>query len=363
MSLRRWIDDIEKRDWQTTENGTVRFALIGLGWWTVDVAIPAIEESDLCETTVLVSSSADKASSLAEEHGVSTGMDYDAFHAGEAADAYDAIYIGTPNAYHQAYAETAASLGKAVLCEKPIEATAERAETMVRTCREAEVPFMAAYRMQTDPLVRRAKELIEEGLIGEPRYVYGTNAQRLLEMIPDPDQWRLDPDLTGYGTSVMDLGIYVLNTARFLLEREPTEAFARMQTHDAPFADVPDQWASYSLHLEDDIHLVGSTSQDAQRETVLSVVGDQGRLKLEPAYTGEARLHVSAGDVRLEVSHGAVDVEREMTEEFDYFADRVITGHPIGPDGRHALWDMETIAAIHRAADLGEPVAVDEPSA
>jgi len=59
--MRDWIDSYEKRAWQTTENGTVRYALIGLGWWTIDVALPAIESSDLGEVTVLVSSSTDKA--------------------------------------------------------------------------------------------------------------------------------------------------------------------------------------------------------------------------------------------------------------------------------------------------------------
>lgn len=356
MDLASWMDGIEERDWASGSEGTVRFALIGLGWWTIDVALPAIAASERCETTVLVSSSTEKATSVAADHDIPHGISYEAYHEGEVLDAYDAVYIGTPNAYHRTYAETAAEHGKAILCEKPIEATLAEAEAMVEAC--TDVPFMAAYRLQTDPLARRARELVRAGAIGEPRYVYGTKAQPLLSMIPDPDQWRLDPERTGYGTSVMDLGIYVLNTARFVLDRDPVEAFARMESRDDPFEGVPDQLASYSLALEGGVPLVGTTSQDAQRESTLLVTGSAGRVQLEPAFSGEVVLHVERGDASVRVAHDALDVEREMREEFEYFADRVLTGEPIGPDGEHALVDMRTIAAIHRSAETGTPVPI-----
>ena len=49
--------DFEPRAWQTATEGTVRFALIGVGWWTTKQAIPALDESELAKATVLVSGS------------------------------------------------------------------------------------------------------------------------------------------------------------------------------------------------------------------------------------------------------------------------------------------------------------------
>lgn len=358
MQTTEWIENFDRRDWQTVHDGTVRFALIGLGWWTVDLAIPAIEKSELCETTVLVSSRAPKAERIADRHGIDHGITYDDFQDGEAADAYDAIYIATPNAYHKPYAEAAAELGKGVLCEKPIEATTERAEAMIETCEEADVPFMAAYRLQTEPAARRARELVAEGAIGRPLYAHGTNSQPLLEMNPDPDQWRLDPDRTGYGTSVMDLGIYPINTARFVLDRDPVSASADMaSTHDA-FDEVDDQWATFTLRFGDDLTLLGSTSQHAQSASRLSITGTTGRITLEPAFHGTATLHVERGEISFTVENDGMDAEGEMTEEFDYFADRLLGDNPIHPDGRHGLYDMETIRAIHEAAERGGDVSI-----
>ncbi len=358
MDLGSGIEGFLERDWQTTDEGSVRFALIGLGWWTVDVAIPAIEDTDLCETTVLVSSSTEKAEELANQHGAERGIDYDAFHDGAASDAYDAVYIATPNAYHLDYVETGVDLDKAVLCEKPLEATAERAERLVESAEDGDSPLMTAYRMQTEPAVRRAKELVESGFIGEPVQAYGHNGQPLLEMIPDPDQWRLDPDLSGYGTSVMDLGIYPLNTARFILDREPVSVTARMSSPSAEFADVPDEFASFTLVLEDDLPLLCTTSQNVQTDTQLKLIGTEGQIELSPAFHGEATLHLSKGDMRAEIDAADFTETEEMREEFDYFADRVLSGEEIVPDGRHALTDMYTIRAIHEAAENDERVQI-----
>ncbi|MFC6767008.1 D-xylose 1-dehydrogenase Gfo6 [Natrinema soli] len=354
-----WLDRYEERTWQTIESGTVRYALIGLGWWTTDVALPAIESSDLGEVSVLVSSSTDKATRLADENDVAHGISYDEFHDGAASDAYDAVYVGTPNGYHLEYAETAAELDKAVLCEKPMEATVERAERMVATCDAADVPLMIAYRMHTDPAVQRARELIADGFLGEPVSVYGHNSQHLLEMIPDPDQWRLDADLSGYGTSVMDLGIYSINTTRFLLRRDPVSVQAEMVSNHEAFADVPDERSSSLLVFEDDVQMVSTSSQHAHEDTHLKITGTEGRIELRPAFHGECSLHLSRGDISVTVEHGSFDAEREMEAEFDYFADRLLGDGDLYPDGRHGLRDMRIIEALHDSAERGEPVALE----
>ena len=350
MTLGTWIDQYAERDWQTSSSGTVRYALIGLGWWTTDVALPAIASSDLGETTVVVSSTKDKAERVANENDIDHGLSYEEFHEGMKTDAYDAVYVGTPNALHLEYVETAAELDKAVLCEKPMEATVERAEQMVSVSDEYDIPLMIAYRMQTDPAVRRARDLVESGFIGEPVQVYGNNSQPLLEMIPDPDQWRLNPDLTGYGTSVMDLGIYPLNTIRFILDRDPVSVTSRMVSSHEAFADVPDERSSFLIELEGDVQMVGTASQNAHKDTQLTITGTDGQIDLRPAFHGECELHLSNSDLDVEISN-PLDATGEMREEFDYFADRILTDSAIYADGRHALLDMRVIEAIHQASE------------
>ncbi|MGB9965635.1 D-xylose 1-dehydrogenase Gfo6 [Halobacterium hubeiense] len=356
MDFSQTVDSFTRRDWQGTTDGTVRFALVGLGWWTVDEAIPAIRDTDLCEVTVLVSRSQEKAQRFAEEADVPHATAGADFHDGDCADAYDAVYVATPNAYHLEYVQTAAELGKAVLCEKPMESTVERAERMVEVADDTGIPLMVAYRMHTEPAVRRARELVAGGTIGEPVQVYGNNSQSLLSLIDDPDQWRLDPDASGYGTSMMDLGIYPINTTRFILESDPVSVQAQMaSTHEA-FADVPDERSTATAVYEDGVHAAFTATQNAYEDTELKITGTEGQLTLSPAFHMDCELAVETDDRSFAA---AADDVNEMTEEFDYFADRVLTGESMSADGDHGLYDMRVLEALHESAETGKTVTLE----
>ena len=362
MAIDGYLDDVRARDWQELESGTLRIAMIGLGWWTREQAMPAVEESDFCETTVLVSSSHDSAEEAAAgTPTVEAALTYDEFVDGEATDEYDAVYICTPNAEHLPYAEAAADHGKAVLCEKPMEATAERAEEVVEAA--GDVPLMVAYRMQTDPQVRRMRELVAKGAVGDPVVVHGHMGQQMLEFVSgSPDQWRLDPELAGYGATVMDLGIYPLNTARFVLDADPVNVTAQMHSEDEAFRKVPDQHAAFTIRFDDGTYAACTASQHSHLSGHLRVVGTEGELSLEHSYLGMSDQHLwyRAFDGReVEMGDGRTDVfNDEMTEELDYFADRVIRGEPLAADGEHGLVDMRALAAVYEAADTGETVSV-----
>ncbi|MFC6954300.1 D-xylose 1-dehydrogenase Gfo6 [Halorubellus litoreus] len=370
MTVHDALTDFHERDWQTTRDGTLRLALVGLGWWTIEKAIPAIAASDHCETAVLVSSSTAKAERVAADvageggegggDGVVAdrprGLSYDEFREGDARGEYDAVYVCTPNALHLEYVEAAAEHGKHVLCEKPMEASVERAERMVAACDEHDVRLAVGYRMQTEPAVRRARELVREGAIGDPRFVHGANTQRLLDIFDSPDQWRLDPDLTGYGTSVMDLGVYPINTARFLLDADPVAVQASMQSNHDAFDDVPDEHAAFIVEFDDGTYATCTASQNAHSNTFLEITGTEGTLRLDPAFHMET-------DLSLTVDGSTVAVEGrqrdQMRELFDYFAHAVLTDEPVSLDGAHGLVDLQAIDAIHRAAEDGERKRLD----
>jgi len=359
MDLHALRDRFVDRDWETGVEGRLRIAMVGLGGWTVGHALPAVAESDYCEATALVSSDRAKAARVAETNAHLLADDvalaYDDFHAGEAADAYDAVYVATPNARHREHVAAAADLGKAVLCEKPLEATVERARGLVADA--ADVPLMTAYRMQTEPSVRLLRGLVRGGELGDPVAIHGHMTQPVLEQGP-PDQWRLDPALAGPGASVTDLGVYPLNTARFVLDADPVAVSARaVSTHEA-FADVPDEHAAFTLAFPDGVHASCTASQNAHLSGSFRVVGTAGEARLEPAFFGDERRELVV-DVDGLTARFAFDTVDQMREEVDYFADRVLGGEPIGPDGEHGLRDVETVERVYDAADAGEWLAID----
>ena len=351
------LSAFQRRDWQTEADlDPVRFAMVGLGWWTREEAIPAVEDSDFCENSVVVSGHSDKAENVAEAaENVETAITYDEFHDGAATDEYDAVYVATPNAKHLELVESSAEFDRAILCEKPMEASAERAQKMVEACEAADVPLMVAYRMQTEPSVRRARELVRERAIGDPMVVHGSMSQDLLEMIPNPDQWRLDPDVAGPGTSVTDLGIYPLNTARFLLDADPEAVSALARSEGEAFSDVPDEVATFEVRFDDATLAACSASQNAHGSGLFKVVGTEGQVSIEPVFAGQAHrgFALEIGETTAELDYEERD---QMLEEFDYFAHQLRTDGEIYPDGRHGLVDVETMAAIYESAEQGSVV-------
>jgi len=352
------FDDFSARDWQTTDDpGTVRVAMIGVGWWTREQAIPAVREASFAETTVLVSGSKDKArAATGLAPGIDRAITYEEFHDGAATDDYDSVYVCTPNARHLPFVETAVRLGKDVLCEKPMEATVDRAREMVEVAAGGDSDVMVAYRMQTEPAVRRAQEVVAAGLIGDPVQVHANMSQRLLEVIPDPDQWRLDPDLSG-GATVMDLGLYPINTTRFVLDADPVAVQAQTVCNREAFADVGDEHAVFSLVFPDGVYAACTASQGAYRSSHLRVTGTEGEVVIDPAFYNpqDRGFRLSVGGERYDVEFPQVD---QMTEEFDYFAHCLLTGTDPHPDARHGFVDMLTMDAVYDAARRDETVPV-----
>jgi len=307
---------------------------------------------------VLVSGDREKAANVAADSDtVEHAITYDEFHDGEAADAYDAVYIVTPNALHLPFVETAAELDKAVLCEKPMEATVERAERIVEVSDEADIPLMVAYRMHTEPAVRRARDVIDSGLIGEPVFVHGNMSEPILDLVPDPDQWRLDWEMSG-GCAVADIGIYSLNTARFLLGADPVEISGSVASVQEEFSDVPDEIRRVQGRLPRP-HLRG-LYREPERPHGESHPGHRhrGEVRVEPAFYpwDDRALTVSRGETSIDVDFEQVD---QMEEEFEYFSHCLLTNEEPYADAEHGLTDIRALKAVYESDGDSAAVRLD----
>ena len=352
MEFQSFFDEFGERDWPRADDGTVRWAMVGLGWWTREHAIPATETVDTCETTVLVTGSPDEAQDLIDEHDtVERAVSYDEYQDGEATDAYDAVYVATPNAKHLPNVEAAAEYDKDVLCEKPMESSSERAQDLVEA--GSDITVAIDYRMHVDPAVRRMRDLIDADFVGEPAMMHGHMAQHILDIDDDPDQWRLDPEMAGPGASVTDLGIYPINTARFVVDENP-RAISGASTwsgDDEAFDDVPDERASFTMEFPDGLLASFSASQNAEETSHLRVTGTEGEIVLEPAFMGRPReLTLTRESVTNTVQFEQRD---QMEEMFRYVADHLLTDSEILGDAEHGLVDIAAIEAVYDAAENG----------
>jgi len=127
-------------------------------------------------------------------------------------DEVDAIYVATPHSCHKENSVLCLKAGKAVLCEKPLAINAAQAQEMVDVARAENRFLMEAMWTRFIPLIVKAREMIEDGAIGEVRMLsadFGFRAGW------DPKNRLLDPEFGG--GALLDVGVYNVSLASMIL--------------------------------------------------------------------------------------------------------------------------------------------------
>jgi predicted dehydrogenase len=136
-----------------------------------------------------------------------------------ARDDIEAVDICVPNNLHKEIAIAAAKAGKWVLCEKPLAMDAAEGEAMVAAVEAAGVPNMVWYNYRRVPAVTLARQLIDEGRIGQPYHYRALFLQdwTMAADLPQGGQalWRLDAAVAGSGVTG-DLLAHNIDTAMWL---------------------------------------------------------------------------------------------------------------------------------------------------
>ena len=122
----------------------------------------------------------------------------------------DLVSVAAPNHLHRDIVVAAAEAGKHVICEKPLARTLREADEMIAACRAAGVKLMYAEDICFAPKYVRAKELADEGALGDVYLV----RQSEQHYGPHSD-WFWDPDLAGGGV-LMDMGCHGIEFARWV---------------------------------------------------------------------------------------------------------------------------------------------------
>jgi predicted dehydrogenase len=80
----------------------------------------------------------------------------------------DIVSIACPTPLHAEIALATAEAGvRAIFLEKPVASNLADADRVVAACRAANIPLMVNHTRRGDPLYRRARQLIDDGVIGE----------------------------------------------------------------------------------------------------------------------------------------------------------------------------------------------------
>ena len=127
-------------------------------------------------------------------------------------DTVDAVVIATPVPTHHALAKQALEADKHVFVEKPPAMRGDEMEELVAIAEERDLVLMPGHLLLYHPGLRKVKELVDGGELGEVACVYG-NRQNL-------------GIIRSNENALLSLGVHDLSVILWLLGEEPSEAIA-----------------------------------------------------------------------------------------------------------------------------------------
>jgi glucose-fructose oxidoreductase len=321
------------------------YAIVGLGSYATGQIMPRMKSCQHSRIVALVSGTPAKLDKYGTDYGVPKTHRYSYADFDRIRDNpdIDIVYVVLPVFLHAEYSIRALKAGKHVLCEKPMAMNVAECQAMIDAAKAADRKLMIGYRCHFEPYNRQAIDWVRSRHVGPLSTLQVETGFSI-----GPNQWRLEQAKAG-GGSMMDIGIYSLNAARYLTGEEPValSAFETTDKSDPRFREVEDR-VSFMLQFPSGV-VANCLSSYSSGHGRYRAVGTDGWLELEPAvfYGGHAMRVSRRGSV------GAVDLGATGDEQFvrmlDHLALCASTGKtPIVP-GEEGLRDIRLIEAIYRS--------------
>lgn len=275
---------------------------------------------------------------------------YDDFDALKDNPDIDAVYIITPNGLHCEQAIRVAKAGKHVICEKPMAINAEEGRRMVKTCKDAKVKLLVGYRMHYEPKTVEVIRMRKAGAFGQPKFFQGLSGF----VMGNPNQWRLNKELSG-GGAMMDIGIYSINGARYMLGEEPIWVTAQeTKTDPVKFKEGIDETITFQMGFPSGAVASCLSTYAMNHLDRFYMTGTKGWVEMWPS-TGYGPIKGRTHKGELDQPHST-----HQTLQMDGMAQLIFEDvQPLVPvDGEEGLKDLKIIDAIYLAAKTGRKVTL-----
>jgi len=350
MPILTAINQEEKKVEETEYEGPVlRVALLGLGSYATRVADSMVS----CKKAKLVgaiSGTPSKLTSWQTKYGIpeKNCYNYENFDAIKNNPEIDVVYLTTPNSLHMPHTLRVAAAGKHVISEKPMALNAKEGQMMVDACKKANVKLLVGYRMHFESKTLEIVRMRRDGELGKPLFFQGLSGFR----IGDPTQWRLNKKLAG-GGSMMDIGVYSINGARYMIGEEPIWVTAQEVKNDKiKFKEGVDETITFQMGFP------GGAVASCLSTYAMNGL-DKFYLNCEKGFA-EMQPSTGYGPIKAKTNKGELMHEHisHQTVQMDEMSAILLEGKkPIVPvDGEEGLKDLKIMDAIFAAVKTGKKV-------
>jgi predicted dehydrogenase len=324
------------------------FALVGLGGLSNGQLAPALQLTKYCRLAAIVTGTPSKIPTWKTRYNIPDKNVYNYETMEQMADNpdIDVVYVVTPNALHAEHTIKAAKAGKHVFSEKPMEVSVEKCEQMIAAVKKAGRMLGVGYRCQYDPNHIECRRLAREKVFGELKTIEGGFNRYITA-----NEWRVKKALAG-GGPLMDVGIYALQTCRFVSGLEPLEVSAKFDpvTDPVKFSEV-EEGVTWEMTFPGGLNTKCITSYNRNDAKGFTVTAEKGTFGLDPAYN-----YNSSRGTRSDGQAINLPSVNQFAAEMDDFAQCIMNNKPSKVSGEEGLRDVKIMMAIYESARTGKPV-------
>ena len=337
----------------------LRFAMFGAGFWA-RYQLAGWHELPGVECVAIFNRTLGKAQDLAREFGVPAA--YDDAEVLLQKEKLDFIDVVTDVWTHSKFVRLAVEHQLPVISQKPMAPSLEIAEEMVRTCREAGVPFFVNENWRWQSPIRQLKQILARGAIGTP-------FRARLDMVSGFPVFRNQPFLRELERFVLtDVGSHILDVARFYFGEAESLYCRTQRIHQSikgeDVATVVMKMGGATTVIVELGYAENALEREGFPQTLVFVEGDRGSLELTIDYwirvtTSEGTLAKRYPPLRYPWADPAYDVCHASIVPCQANLLRALRGEDEAETtGEDNLKTMRLVFASYDSARTGEAVSL-----
>lgn len=305
-----------------------------------------------------------RAQELANHYG---GKVYPSYEEILADPEIDAVSVCTANSSHAQITIEALKAGKHVLCEKPMATTLEDCEEMVQAAKQSGKFLMIGQNQRLTKAHARAKQLLNEGIIGDVitfRTTFGHGGPETWSIDSGKNTWFFDKNKAAMG-AMADLGIHKTDLIQFLLGQTVTETTAKIATLDKKDANgnligVDDNAVCiYKMSGGALGTMTASWTYYGEEDNSTILYGTKGMMRIydDPVYSITVTT-ASGENIYYQIDKIQTNDNQTKSGVIDEFVDCLVNNKAPVISGESVLTAMRAVFASIQSSQTGRTVAV-----
>lgn len=322
----------------------VRWGILSTAKIAVKDVIPAMQQGNYAKVTAIASRNIEKAKKVAGQLDIEKA--FGSYEELLQSTEVDAVYIPLPNHLHVNWSIKALEAGKHVLCEKPLGLSHTEAQQLLFEAKKhPKLKVMEAFMYRHHPRWVKAKELIQNGSIGELK----TIRTFFSYYNDDPENIRNKPEMGG--GSLMDIGCYCISVPRFLLEQEPERVLGTMEMDPDLYID---RLTSGMMEFPAGSSTFTCATQLAAHQSV-DIFGTEGRMRIPVPFNPPTEIPTVIKLFTEDKSENiSIDACNHYTIQSDLFSEAILKDTEVPTKLEDGVANMKVVDAIAKSSKEGD---------